>query len=62
MISRDDTLNFPAPRSILSSTSSTSNSVDVEKLVGLMRATTNGRRYGLVKPRPFSFCTMRLTS
>ena len=52
------TLNFAAVFCIRPSTSSKSNSVDVEKRIGLMRATTNGRRYGLVKPRFFSLSTM----
>ena len=47
---------------IWSSASSKSNAVAFEKRMGLTRATTNGFRYGLVKPRFFSFSTTRLTA
>src|SRR5690606_1927620 len=56
------TLNFSAFFFIRPSTSSKSNSVDFEKRIGLMRAATNGRRYGLVKPRFFNLSTMAPTA
>ena len=43
------------------STSSKSNSVLLEKRIGLILATTNGRRYGLVKPFFLSLSTIAAT-
>src|SRR5207247_1804104 len=51
------TLNLFADAIILSITSSKSNSVDFEKRIGLMRATTKGFRYGLVSPFALSDAT-----
>src|SRR5579863_9247919 len=51
------TLNFVALAIILSSASSKSNDVAFENRVKFTRETTNGFRYGLVRPRAFSFST-----
>src|SRR5207245_11211607 len=56
------TLNFAALAMILSSASSKSKDVAFENLVKFTRETTNGFRYGLVKPRAFSLSTAAVTA
>src|SRR5437660_11784677 len=55
------TLNLAARSRIVLSTSSSGGGSPLIQRSGLMRATTNERRYGLARPRSFSFFTAAAT-